>query len=131
MSENRRLALVDCVHADGVVLEQALVSRGWQVTRTESACATAPHGLLDVDVVLLAIDGDDANAFELLLWLSSLPRRPAVAVITRRADSRVFVPEVLSSLGVDYVATWPARIDQIETALVVARRGHTLEGVAS
>lgn len=131
MSDTRRLAIVGRVHADGVVLEQALVARGWTVTRTESACATAPHGLLEADVVLLALDGDDADAFELLLWLSSLAKRPSVVLVTRRADARVLVPEVLASLGVDHVAAWPARIDQIETALAVARRGHSVEGVAS
>jgi DNA-binding response OmpR family regulator len=130
-SASRRLVLVDSVHVDAVVLEQALIARGWDVTRTEYAGATAPHGLLNANAVLLALDGDDADAFELLLWLSSLPRRPSVVLLTRRADARVLVPEVLASLGVDHVTPWPARIEEIEAALAAAERGHSLQGVAS
>lgn len=113
----RRLVIVDNVHSDGIVIERALASRGWLVERTENAFALTPHELSLADAVLIAPDGDEADAFELLLWLSSLPRRPTVVLITRRADARVLGPEVLASLGIDQVLMWPARLERIEAAL--------------
>lgn len=134
MSEHRtgqpRLLLVESAQHGGTVLERALSERGWTVTRREHAHAVGAE-LHGCDVILLALDDDATDAFELLLWLSAQSQRPAVVLLTRRADARVLVPEVLDSLGVDHVAAWPARIEQIEDALAAARREHAQERTAS
>lgn len=127
----RRLMLVESGLHGGTVFERALVSRGWTVTRSESARMITAQSLLACDAVLLALDDDDAEVFELLLWLSSLPQRPTVVLMTRRADARVLGREVLASLGVDHVAAWPARIEQIEAALEAAQSQHAPERLVS
>ena len=127
----RRVVLVDSVHGGGMVLERALASRGWTVIRIEPDCRLAPDSINDSDVVLLDLDDDDADVFEWLLALSGLQRRPTVVLMTRRADAYVLGDEVLDSLGIDRVASWPARIEQIEAVLEAARRERQPERAVS
>jgi DNA-binding response OmpR family regulator len=130
-SRHRRLALVESADRGGIVLERALAARGWTVIRSESACTIESEGVASFDAVLLALDGDDADVFELLLWLSSLPQRPSVVLMTRRANARVLGCEVLAALGIDRVAAWPARVEEIEAALVAAQHEHEPERLVS
>jgi CheY-like chemotaxis protein len=120
----RRVILVERDGRNGVVLERALASRGWSVTRVENARALLPHAAHDCDVALLALDDDEPDIFEVLIRLSSLQRRPSVVLLTRRAYARSFQTPVLESLGVDRVVAWPCRVDQIANSLESALSSH-------
>jgi DNA-binding response OmpR family regulator len=117
-----RLVLVDRNGRTGRVLEHALDARGWDVTRIETGRGYVPWE--DPDVVLLVLDDDDIDIFEMLMRLSSLPRRPPVVLLTRRADARVLDASVLDSLGVDRLVAWPCRIEQLIRALDQAQSAH-------
>lgn len=118
-SPPRRVVLVERERSAGLVLELALASRGWSVTRLETGRAFATWE--DPDVVLLVLDDDDIDIFEMLIRLASLPRRPAVVLLTRRADARVLGAAVQQSLGIDRLVAWPCRIDELARALDAAR----------
>lgn len=119
-SAGKRLVLV-LRDPDGPVLQRALESRGWSVTRIASREAGA---ILDSDVVLFALDNDDVDGFEPLTALSAMVDRPPVVVLTRHADARMFGKRALDSLGVDCMLSWPCRVDDIVTALDVASAMH-------
>jgi hypothetical protein len=131
VSRERRLTLVESAQRGGIVLAHALASRGWTVMRSESARTITPQGVSRSDAVLVALDGDDAEVFELLLLLVSLPQRPTVVLMTRRANARALGPEVLAALGVDRIAAWPARVEEIEAVLEAAGREHEPERLVS
>ena len=116
------LVLVERDWRNGVVLERALTNQGWEVSLHESGREIAPWE--DPDVVLLVLDDDDIDVFETLIRLSSLPRRPTVVLLTRRANARVLGDAVLASLGVDRLIAWPSRIENITRALEQAQSAH-------
>ncbi|HEY5952071.1 MAG TPA: hypothetical protein VIV40_41525 [Kofleriaceae bacterium] len=119
---NRRLVLVERNPRAGIVLEHALDTHGFAVTRIESGRAFAAWE--DPDVLLLVLDDDDIDIFEMLIRLSSMPRRPAVVLLTRRANAHVLADAVLESLGVDRLVAWPCRIEEITRALDQAQSAH-------
>jgi DNA-binding response OmpR family regulator len=115
-SSGKRVVLV-VRDPDGSVLQRALETRGWSVTRIASRQA---RSALDSDAVLFALDNDDVDGFEPLTALSAMVNRPPVVVLSRHADARMFGRHALESLGVDCLLSWPCRVDDIVTALDVA-----------
>ena len=121
-SLSRRVVLVERDDAGAHVLEHALASRGWGVTRLASGRAYAPWE--DPDVLLLVLDDDDGDIFEILVRLASLEQRPSIVVLTRRAHTRALGGSVRASLGIDEVVAWPCRVDQLTYALERAVASH-------
>ena len=108
----------------GVVLERALENHGWTALIIDTGRAVSAAEMQACDAVLLVLDDDDLDIFEMLVRLSSLPQRPSVVLLTRRANAIAFTATVLSSLGVDRLVSWPCRVDQLATALDKARAAH-------
>lgn len=123
-SPRRRVTLVERDPRAGLVLERALAVRGWTVTRSDTGRVLSEKTAVACDTVLFVLDDDETDVFETLIVLSSLPRRPSVVLLTRRADTSVLADSVLTSLGVDRLLAWPCRIEQIEAALETAQRIH-------
>lgn len=92
------------------------------MTRLASGCAYAPWE--DPDVLLLVLDDDDGDIFEVLVRLASLEQRPSTVVLTRRAHTRAFDQPVRASLGIDEVVAWPCRVDELTRALESAVAAH-------
>lgn len=116
-SPGKRLVLM-LRDPDGLVLEHALTSRGWSVTRLANRQAASA---LDSDVVVFALDRDDVDGFEPLMALAAMPHRPPVVVLSRHADARMLGRRrALEALGVDCLLSWPCRVDDIVTAIDAA-----------
>jgi DNA-binding response OmpR family regulator len=116
------VVLVEHDQRGGLVLERALTDRGWAVTRVASGRAFAPWE--DPDVLVLALDRDDTDIFDTLARLSSLARRPAVVVLTKRSHAHAFDRSVQQSLGIDRVVAWPCRIDELLSSIDAALEMH-------
>lgn len=72
---------------------------------------------IEPDVVLMDLDGDDYDEFELLACLASSPRRVHVIVCTPYDSSHGPEHAVLSELGVRHVLPRPCRFELIVRAL--------------
>ena len=116
------VVLVEHDPRGGLVLERALTGRGWSVNRVLSGRAFAPWE--DPDAIVLVLDKDDTDIFDTLARLSSLARRPAVVVVTKRSHGHALDRSVQQSLGIDAVVAWPCRIDDLLTSLDAALAMH-------
>ena len=116
------VVLVEHDPRGGLVLERALAGRGWSVNRVLSGRAFAPWE--DPDAIVLVLDKDDTDIFDTLARLSSLPRRPAVVVVTKRSHAHALDESVQESLGIDRVVAWPCRIDDLLSSLDAALAMH-------
>lgn len=113
MSEGKRVAVIEPDERSGLVLARALETRGWTVMRLrrsrDLARSQAP------DILVAALDGDEAGVLETLVRLASSPARPPVLLLTRRTGARVL--ESLDALGVDRLIGWPCRVEEIVSAI--------------
>lgn len=112
------------------MLERALEARGWAVTRLSDARALAAGAARAAyDVILVALDGNDTDALELLIRLAGIPHKPPVLLLTHRTRAASFSDHALAALGVSRLLAWPCRVDPIaaaiEDAWVAARAATT------
>jgi DNA-binding response OmpR family regulator len=113
MSEGKRVAVIEPDERSGLVLSRAFESRGWTVTRLRRSRDLARSQ--QPDILVAALDGDEAGVLETLVRLAGAPLRPPVLLLTRRAGARVL--ESLSALGVDRLIGWPCRVQEIVSAI--------------
>jgi DNA-binding response OmpR family regulator len=115
--EPRRLVLATN-DSGGLVLERALQANGWETTRQGDARVLVAHVARGMyDVALVVLDGNGIESMELLIRLSSLPRRTPVVLLTHRTRANSFSVSALAALGVQRLVAWPCRIDPILAAL--------------
>lgn len=113
MSEGKRVAVIEPDERSGLVLARALETRGWTVTRLRRSRDLARSQR--PDILVAALDGDEAGVLETLVRLASSPARPPVLLLTRRTGARVL--ESLDALGVDRLIGWPCRVQEIVSAI--------------
>jgi DNA-binding response OmpR family regulator len=123
MSEGkpRRVAVIEPDERSGVVLTRALEARGWTVIRVQRSRDLARWQ--SPDILVAALDGDEAGVLEALVRLAAGPRKTPVVLLSRRASARVL--DSLRALGVDRLIGWPCRVQEIVAAideLCAARR---------
>jgi len=113
MSEGKRVAVIEPDERSGLVLARALETRGWIVTRLRRSRDLARSQR--PDILVAALDGDEAGVLETLVRLAAAPLRPPVLLLTRRTGARVL--ESLGALGVDRLIGWPCRVQEIVSAI--------------
>lgn len=110
---SKRVVLVERDGHGGLVLERALASCGWSVTRVASGRALPPASVPDHDAVLVVLDEHDGDVLDLLVRLSCVPACPPIVMLSRRACDT----GALAALGIARLLAWPCHVDRIAAAL--------------
>jgi len=110
---SKRVVLVERDGHGGLVLERALASYAWSVTRVASDRALPAASAQDHDAVLVVLDDHDGDILDMLVRLSCSPACPPIVMLSRRACDA----GVLADLGVTRVLAWPCHVDRIVAAL--------------
>jgi DNA-binding response OmpR family regulator len=109
------------VHRDASyrrTLAAYLTTQGFEpIARESGREALRDAGEIAPDAIMMDLDGDEYDEFELLACLASLPRRVPVIVCTPYESSHGPEQTVLRELGVRQVLPRPCRFELIVRAL--------------
>lgn len=119
-----RVLLVDTEENFGRLLGGYLAEQGWELVQlSDGREALRQWDELAPDLLLMDLDGEEMDGFELIEEVLRKPDTPPVVVCTRQPGVRSWSPETLASLGLAAATVRPIRFPELLEVLQDALGG--------
>jgi DNA-binding response OmpR family regulator len=116
-----RVLLLDTEESFGHLLGGYLAEQGWELVQiTDGREALRQWDELSPQLLLMDLDGEEMDGFELLEEVLRKPDPPPVVICTRQPGVRGWSPETVAALGIAAATVRPIRFPELFEVLADA-----------